>query len=164
MITASTSELLEYLAHVIVEMERYGATILPADGGDELDWLRRGDDLMMDVTVWLPADRRSRPADLVLRERWRSHGRDEWQMVEYGYELRDQGLGYRRALHRHDDEYFVRSYGVATHEHCESTMGYETCGHYQGEPASGALDGFLRLYGVWLTGQKPDCSTLQCLG
>jgi hypothetical protein len=152
-ITASTGELLGYLADVIAEAERYGATVLPPDDGDEVVWANDGDGLVMDVA----------PVDLVLQERWRPHGRD-WLMAEYGYELRHHQLGFRRALHRHDEEYFVRTHGVATHEHCESTMGHETCGHYAGEPMRGALDGLMRLYSVWLTGRKPDCSTPRCLG
>ncbi len=163
MITASTGELLGYLADVIAEAERYGATVLPPDDGDEVVWARDGDDLVMDVACRLPVDRGSAPVDLVLQERWRPHGRD-WRMAEYGYELRHHQLDYRRALHRHDEEYFVRTHGVATHEHCESTMGHEACGHYAGEPVRGALDGLFRLYNVWLSGQKPDCSTLRCLG
>ena len=163
MIAASTGELLGYLADVIAEAERYGATILPPHDGDEVAWARDGDDLVMDVASRLPVERGSAPVDLVLQERWRPHGR-AWFMAEYGYELRHHQLDYRRALHRHDEEYFVRTHGVATHEHCESTMGHETCGHYAGEPVRGALDGLMRLYNVWLTGRKPDCSMLRCLG
>jgi hypothetical protein len=66
---------------------------------------------------------------------------------------------------RHDVNAFVRTCGVATHEHCEATMGNPACGHYLANPpCRGALDGFDRLYGVWLSGTKPDCSQLRCLG
>lgn len=48
-------------------------------------------------------------------------------------------------------------------EHCETTLGYAVCGHYAGEPAADAIDGFRRLYGIWLANAKPDCSQLRCL-
>ena len=85
-------------------------------------------------------------------------------LVEYGYELRHLELDYRRALHRHDVEYFVRTFDVATHEHREAAMGVAACGHYAGEPVSGAIDGFRRLYNAWLSNAIPDCSQLRCLG
>jgi hypothetical protein len=72
----------------------------------------------------------------------------------------EEGVMTRRALHRHDDEYFVRIHDVATHEHCESTMGHIACAHYSGLPVSGAIDGFRRPYNVWLSNGKPDCSQL----
>jgi len=43
-------------------------------------------------------------------------------------------------------------------------MGSVVCGHYSGEPVSGAIDGFRRLYNAWLSNSKPDCSQLHCLG
>jgi hypothetical protein len=52
---------------------------------------------------------------------------------------------------------------VATHEHCESTMSVETCGHYHGLPVRDAFDAFHRLYEVWLTDERPDCRSLTCL-
>lgn len=58
---------------------------------------------------------------------------------------------------------FVLAFGVATHEHCEATMGVPTCGHYSGEPVADALDGFVRLYTIWLMGLNPDRSALSCL-
>ena len=58
---------------------------------------------------------------------------------------------------------FVRKYDVATHQHCEATMGRPVCGHYSGLSVNGAIDGFLRLYAQWIAGSKPDCSRLSCL-
>jgi hypothetical protein len=81
-----------------------------------------------------------------------------------GYELRHHELGYRRAFHRHDTASFVRLYDVATHEHCEPTIGLATCEHYYGEPIADAFDGFERPYGHWLADRTPDCSLLRCLG
>ncbi len=100
---------------------------------------------------------------LELFERWVPTGTDEWVCDEYSHELRHFQLNYRRALHRHDEDHFVRSFGVATHEHCEVNMGAETCRHYGGEPVLDAFDALNRLYDLWLTDQKPDCNALQCL-
>lgn len=164
MIAASTDELLTYLADLIETAERFGATVLPPGDADDVAWAQDGEDLVLDLATRLPAHRRSRDVDLVLQERWSPGTRDQWVLVEYGYELRHHELDYRRALHRHDVEHFVRTHDVATHEHCEAAMGHAVCGHYSGEPVSGAIDGFRRLYNVWLSNTKPDCSQLHCLG
>lgn len=164
MIAASTDELLAYLADLMEIAERYGATILPPNDGEEVSWGLDGADLVTEIEMHLPAARRSRPPDLVIAERWRSAGRERWELAEYGYELRHHELGYRRALHRHAVDYFVRTYGVASHEHCEHPLGHEAYGHYAGEAPRGAIDGFFRLYDLWLAGERPDCSGLRCLG
>jgi len=162
---ASTDDLLAYLADLVEELERYAVTLLPPDDSDEI---ALGQDpsggLVIDLEGRLPVARRSRDVDLELFERWQSVGPDQWACVEYTYEIRHHELGYRRALHRHDEDYFVRMYGVATHEHCEATMGVEACGHYYGQPVADAFDGFRRLYSTWLADQKPDCLALICLG
>ena len=164
MITASTDELHAYLADLIETVERYGATVLPPNDAYEVYLGRDGTDLVVDLATRLPTGPRSRPVDLVLRERWRPIETGRMALAEYGYELRDHQLDYRRALHRHDADHFVRSFDVAVHEHCEATMGHETCAHYAGEPVAGAIDGFFRLYREWLAGARPDCSALRCLG
>ena len=58
-----------------------------------------------------------------------------YERVGYGFEILHQELQYRRAFHRHDDEHFLRAFDVATHEHCETTIGYAVCNHYFGEPS-----------------------------
>lgn len=165
MILASTDDLLAYLADLVEELERYAVTLLPPDDSDEI---ALGQDpsggLVIDLEGRLPVARRSRDVDLELFERWQPVGPAQWACVEYTYEIRHHELGYRRALHRHDEDYFVRMYGVATHEHCEAMMGVEACGHYDGQPVADAFDGFRRLYSTWLVDQKPDCLALICLG
>ena len=164
MTLASTNDLLAYLADLVEELERYAVTLLPPDDGDQIILGRdQGGSLVVDLEGRLPMSRRSGAVDLDLFERWRPTGRDEWACVEYRYELRHHEIGYRRALHRHDEEHFVRMHGVATHEHCEATMGVESSGHNYGLPVVDAFDGFRRLYGTWLTDQKPDCAALDCL-
>ena len=110
---------------------------------------------IVDLEGRLPVSRRSRDVELDLFERWQLISLDQWACVEYAYELRHHEIGYRRALHRHDEAYFVRMYGVATHEHCEATMGVEVCHHYYGQPVADAFDGFRRLYEIWLTDDNP---------
>ena len=162
MIEATTDELLEYLVQVVERAERYGASVESPDE-EVVAWGRDGGDLIMDLLVYPPVSRTSKPVEIGLQERWRALGRERWELAEYGYELRDHELDYRRAFHRHDVEDFVHSFGIATHEHCEATMGHPACGHYAGEPCRGALDGLERLYVVWTEGRRPDCSRLRCL-
>lgn len=165
MTLASKSELLAYLADLVEELERYAVTLLPPDDRDEITLGQdRDGSLVVDLEGRLPMSRRSRDADLELFERWQLIGQDQWACVEYKYELRHHDIGYRRAFHRHDEDHFVRMYGVATHEHCDATMGVEACGHYYGQPVVDAFDAFRRLFDTWLTDQKPDCLALICLG
>jgi hypothetical protein len=162
---ASTNELLAYLADLVEELERYAVTLLPPADSDEITLGQELDgSLVIDLEGRLPMSRRSRDVDLELFERWQLTGPDEWACVEYAYELRHHEIGYRRAFHRHDEDHFVRMHGVATHEHCEATIGVEVCGHYHGLPVADAFDGFRRLYHTWLTDQRPDCLALVCLG
>ena len=162
MIEATTAELLDYFADVIERAERYGAVVEPPYDALEVEWRRSGEHLLMDLDV-RPRFDRPTSVQITLRERWQPIGQDRWELAEYGYELRDFELDYRRALHQHDSDYFVRRFGVATHEHCEAVMSSETCGHYAGAACYGAVDGLERLYVVWTSGQKPDCSRMRCL-
>jgi hypothetical protein len=161
-IEATTDELLGYLADVIERAERYGAIVEPPNDAPEVEWRRIGQDLLMDLDIRLPVNRRTR-SQITLQERWRPIGQDRWELAEYGYELHDLELDYRRALHQHDLDSFVRHFGVASHEHCEAVMGHEACAHYAGAACYGALDGLERLYVVWTAGVKPDCTRLRCL-
>jgi hypothetical protein len=165
MTLASKDDLLSYLADLIEEVERFAVTVLPpADGDEVVLGEEAGGSLVIDIGGRLPVSRSSRSVDLDLFERWQPSGPDRWACVEYRYELRHHELGYRRAFHRHDVDACVSAFGVATHEHCESTMGVAVCGHYFGRPVRDASDGFRRLYDTWLAGRKVDCSPLTCLG
>lgn len=161
---ASRDELLTYLADLVEHLERFAVTVLPPDDGDHVTLGQEADgSLVIDVGARLPVSRRSEHVDLTIFERWRPMRPDQWELLEYAYELLDHSEDYRRALHRHDVDAFVRAYGRATHEHCEATMGVVVCGHYAGIPVEDAFDGFERLYGVWLAGERPDCTVLTCL-
>lgn len=162
---ATCDDLLSYLGDFVQHLERFGVSLLPPDDGDDISLGEEPDgSLVIDLGGRLPVARRSKHVDLTIFERWRSMGSDEWVLDEYGYELRDHALDYQRALHRHDVDAFVRSYGRATHEHCEPTIGVVDCDHYAGDPVEDAFDAFERLYGLWLSGERPECSALACLG
>ena len=162
MTLASSNDLITYFADLVEELERYAIILLlPRD--DELALGDTGDGgLVVDLQGRLPVSPRSKNVDLELFEVWREVG-GAWTCVEYKYELRHRELEYRRAFHRHDEEHFVRVRGVATHEHCEATMGIEVCRHYAGQPVVGGFDAFRRLYDLWLVDAKPDCRALVCL-
>ena len=163
MIRATTDELLAYLADLVEEAERYGAAVETPDG-EEPAWVRtRPDLLVMRLAIHPPVAARQGKVEIELREHWIRTGRELWDAADYGYELRDEQVGYRRALHRHHPDRFIRAYDVATHEHCEVPIGRVACGHYAGVPLSGAIDGLRRLYGMWLEGRPPDCAALRCL-
>lgn len=163
MTLASASDLITYVADLVEELNRYAVTLLPPNDSDEIELGDVGDgSLIVELAGQLPASPRSKNVDLELFERWREI-EGAWTCVEYTYELRHHALAYRRAFHRHHEEDFVRLRGVATHEHCEATMGVEVCGHYAGQPVLGAFDAFRRLYDVWLLDDKPDCRALVCL-
>ncbi len=165
MTLASASDLLTYLADLVETLERYAITLLPPNDDVEIALGNEPDgSLVIDLECRLPTSRGSNDVDLGLFERWRAVDADDWVCAEYKYELRHRELDYRRALHRHHEEHFVRAFGVATHEHCEATTGVTTCEHYQGEPVVDAFDAFKRLYGEWLSDQRPDCGALPCLG
>jgi hypothetical protein len=161
-IEATTDELLGYLADVIEHAERYGAIVQPPYDAADVAWTREGEYLAMDLEIRPPVDRGAR-VEITLAERWRPIGADRWELDEYAYELRDFGLDYRRAFHQHDRDDFVRFFGVATHEHCESVMGHPRCDHYAGIPCRDGRDALERLYVIWTAGTKPDCSQLRCL-
>lgn len=161
---ASTDALLTYLADLLEEIERYAVTVLPPNDAHDVE-LGQEDDgsLVIDLECRPPTERRSAPVEMDVFERWRLVGPHRYERTDYKFELRHHELGYRRAWHRHDAEVFLAAFDVATHEHCESTLGYAPCDHYSGDPIRDARQGFLRAYDLWLTNGQPDCSTLRCL-
>lgn len=161
---ASADALLTYLADLIEEMERLAVTILPPNDADDVQLGEEEDgSLVIDLACRPPLDRRSADVEIETFERWRQTSRGRFERAEYAFEIRHHELGYRRAYHRHDTDRFLRAFDVATHEHCEAALGYPTCDHHFGDPVADARDGFRRLYGLWLTDEKPDCSKLTCL-
>ena len=161
---ATGDALLSYLADLVEEIERFAVTVLPPNDSDEIALGREDDEaLVIDLECRPPLPPRSADVSIDVFERWRPAGQDLYERVDYRFELRHHELKYRRAFHRHDAEHFLGAYDVATHEHCESTIGVEVCGHFFGAPVADARDGFMRLYELWLRDEKPDCSVLHCL-
>jgi hypothetical protein len=161
-VTQVTQEdLADYLVRFVEWAERLAITFVD----DEPLLLGREPDgaFVIDLEARFPARPRARAAELELFERWRPLPHYGLVRVDYKFELRHHELSYRRAFHHHDEEHFVRQFGVVTHEHCEATKGFAACGHYFGYPARDAFDAVTRLYDVWLSGAKPDCSALRCL-
>ena len=164
MTVAASDDLTTYLADLVERLDRFAVTLLPPNAGDVLELGRQDDgSLVIDLEARLPVARRSPDVELDLFERWTPVGQDRFERTAYRFELRDRDVGFRRAFHRHDVDHFVRSFDVATHEHCETPIGVATCSHYNGPPVIDAFDAFNRLYDLWLTGTTPDCTALRCL-
>jgi hypothetical protein len=161
---ADGDALLTYLADLVEEVERFAVTVLPPNDAPAIE-LGREDDgsLVIDFECRPPIGRRSAPVDMELFERWRPVAADRYERSEYRFELRDHEHSYRRAFHRHDVDTFVTAFDVATHEHCEATLGHVACAHYAGDPVTDAFDGFRRVYELWLSDETPDCAALTCL-
>lgn len=161
---ATEDALLTYVADLVEEIERFAVTVLPPNDSDEIE-LGRDDDgaLVIDLECRPPQSRRSAEVLIEVFERWRPAGLDRYERVDYRFEIRHRELQYRRAFHRHNEDQFLRAFDVATHEHCEATIGVAACSHYFGEPVVDAIEGFMRLYELWLSDEKPDCSALRCL-
>ena len=165
MTIATADDLVRYLSDLVERLDRFAVTLLPPNAGEEIG-LGREDDgsLVIDIEAHLPVARGSPDVELAIFERWARADQDTFERTAYRFELRNRALGYRRAYHRHDVDHFARLFDVATHEHCEASIGLSTCSHYHGTPVSDAFDAFDRLYDLWLTGAAPDCTALRCLG
>ena len=164
MTLASADDLITYLADLVGRLDSFAVTLLPPNAREEIGLGQEEDgSLVIDLEARLPVARRSPDVELDLFERWTPAGRDTFERTAYRFELRNRDRGYRRAYHRHDVDHFVRSFDVATHEHCEAAIGFSICSHYRGLPVGDAVDAFDRLYNLWLTDAAPDCSALRCL-
>ncbi|MEZ4595406.1 MAG: hypothetical protein R3C32_00465 [Chloroflexota bacterium] len=162
MTTRSDRDLDLSLVEVIDLMERFGAVVVSPDGQGDATVAHEPSGLLR-IRLEARLSSRSGDADIELIELWGQPARTRG----IGWSTRTScaiaRLGYRRAFHRHDVNFFVRRHDVATHEHCESTIGGVVCHHSAGEPVHDATDGFLRLYGQWLQNSPPDCAALRCL-
>ena len=161
---ATEDALLTYFADLVAEIEGFAVTVLAPNDSDEIS-LGRDDDgaLVIDLECQPRLARRSADVLMELFERWRPTGDDRYERVDYKFEIQHHELQYRRTYHRHHVEHFLRSFDVATHEHCESSIGLAACDHYLGGPVVDAREGFMRLYALWLSDEKPDCSARPCL-
>jgi len=112
----------------------------------------------------LPGSGLPRSSELQFRERWtRTYPDQPWRLTEYAYELLDYERDARFALHLHDQAWFVDTYRVVVHEHCEHPIGSVTCKHYAGAPVANSFDAVDRLLEIWTRDILPDCSASVCL-
>ena len=161
---ASEDALLTYLADLVETIERFAVTVLPPNDSEDIALGREeGGALVIDLECRAPVSRGSADVDIEIFERWRPIGLDRYERMDYKFEIRHHELQYRRAFHRHDAERFLPAFDVATHEHCEATIGHAACDHYFGGPVADAIEGFMLLYELWLSGGRPVCSSLLCL-
>lgn len=98
---------------------------------------------------------------LHVEEVWRQAG-DDWERIEYAYELVDLPRNRRRAYHLHYADYFQAAYDVIVHEHCEEILGSPACSHYFGEPVTDGYRGIELLMLAW-TEEPLGCALLRCL-
>lgn len=166
MIRSGGAAFASYPVELVEMMERFGAVVSEADTVTVVtgpDGSRR-----IDITARLPWGPGVDPPTIRTREVWRPTGMpmdpDAFELTEYAYELLHRPLGYRRSLHLHHADAFLRAYGRPEHEHCEVPIGHAACAHVAGEPVRGGFDGFRRLLDVFIQGGPPDCRALRCLG
>ena len=113
----------------------------------------------------LPGSGLPRSGELQFRERWHRRYSDQpWRLTEYAYELIDHERDVRVALHLHDQAWFVDTYRVVVHEHCEHPIGNVAYKHFAGTPITNSFDAVDRLLEIWTQDVPPDCSALMCLG
>lgn len=124
------------------------------------------DDLQADLSIRgdLPGSGMPKSTQVDLMERWVRRFRDRpWRLLEYAYELLDHERDVRFALHLHAQDWFVDTYRVVVHEHCESPIGTVRCSHYAGDPVADAYEAVDRLLEVWTRDVPLDCTALTCL-
>ena len=111
----------------------------------------------------MPGADAPRPAIIKMVEVWTPMRRGDHRRVGYAYDFIEYPLNRRRAFHRHDEEAFLRRFGVAVHEHCEEVLDQPTCGHYMGLPVDG-YEAIRRFTVLWGQAGALGCSRLRCIG
>ena len=116
------------------------------------------------VIADLPGGGYPKNSRLELSDSWARQDRDRpWRLYEYTYELLDHERDTRYALHLHSADWFVQTFHVAVHEHCENPIGNPACKHYKGEPVDSGYDAVERLLRIWTEDEPSLCGTLPCL-
>jgi hypothetical protein len=116
------------------------------------------------IVADLPGSGHPNSSRLELTDSWARSYRDRpWRLSEYTYELLDYERDARYALHFHDAEWFVNTFHVAVHEHCENPIGITACQHYRGDPVDSGYDAVGRLLRVWTEDEPIRCDALTCL-
>ena len=155
---ATITELRTYLGRLAATLWNYGAefpqpTLDPYHDGS----------YGFELTATMPGSDRPRSAVIKLAEIWTPMRPGSFARAEYEFDFVEYPLNRRRAFHRHDEDTFLRNFGVAVHEHCEEILGDPVCDHYMGLPVNGyeAIQQFTLLWG------QPGplgCSRLRCIG
>ena len=150
-------ELRRYLGDLSVILWNYGAefptpTLDPYDDGS----------YGFEFSALLPSYAASKPAVVKMMETWEPVRGGRYARVEYGYDFVEHPLDRRRAFHRHDEEHFLREFGVAVHEHCEEVLGQPACDHYMGLPVDG-YEAIGRFMALWGQPEPLGCSALRCM-
>ncbi len=63
----------------------------------------------------------------------------------------------------HDADWFVRTYRVVVHEHCERPIGTTHCDHFAGTPVRDGYEALDRLMETWTHDDPVDCTSYACL-
>lgn len=153
----TTEDLDRHAARLATIVRNHGA-LVEGPHLDEYD----DDAFVFGLSGDLPGPARPAPTTLVLRETWMPVATDRYRRAEYAYELIEQALGRRRAFHAHDRAHFVDAFDVATHEHCEESLGAPACDHYFGLPVD-AYSAVNTLMSTWGQPGPLGCDDLRCM-
>jgi hypothetical protein len=116
-----------------------------------------------EIEATLPGMGTPKPAVIKLVETWERVERGDYAIAEYDYDFIEYPLNRRRAFHRHDEVDFVRSFGVAVHEHCEEVLNQPACQHYLGLPVN-AYEAIRRFTTLWGQPGPLGCADVPCIG
>lgn len=152
----------DYVADLAALAERYGITLGLTDGEPLTVEIEATGSRRFTILGTLPAGRQSSNAIVEVAETWRPAGTDGYERSIYRYELLEPQRDFRRAFHRHDDDYFARRYGVVVHEHCEAPGGVAPCAHLFDPPVRDGYRAIELLMSAWVA-DPPDCALLPCL-
>lgn len=155
---ATIPELQVYLGRLAATLWNYGAE-LPQPSLDPYPDGSHG----FEFTATMPGSDRPRSAMIKLVEIWTPVRRGDFARAEYDYDFIEYPRNRRRAFHRHDEDTFLRNFGVAVHEHCEEILAVPTCDHYMGLPVNG-YEAIRRFTLLWGQPGSLGCSQLRCIG
>ena len=155
-----TLDISAYAAQLARRIESTGADVL----GPRITYVTGQLVADVSITAELPGSGFPRNSEMRLSERWSRPYLDQpWRLAEYAYELLDYERHARLALHLHDKAWFVDTYNIVVHEHCEAPIGDVHCRHYAGPPVSDSFDAVDRMLETWMDDRAPDCTAKTCL-
>lgn len=155
---ATVAQLRQHLGTLATILWNYGATF-PTPTLDDY----QSGEVGFELTAVLPGADLPNAAKIKLAEVWAPARPGEFRLHEYAYDLVEHPLDRRRAFHRHDEDHFLREFGVAVHEHCEDQLGRPRCEHYFGLPID-AYEAIRRITSLWGQPAALGCAQLRCMG